>query len=159
MRRGHGLVHLVDHRLILVRASNGEHVGVAGTDSIRLNAEAAGDNHAAVLTERLPDRLERFLLGGVQKAAGVDDDCVGAFVARRKLVTLGAELGDDAFRIDQRLWTTQADETDFRRCGWHGALIGEVPAAVDGMFLCSDAALFVRYFADYTRETISGPRR
>jgi hypothetical protein len=110
-------MHLLDHRLVLVRASNGEHAGIAGADSIRLDAEAACDDDPAVLSQRLPDRLERFLLCTVEETAGVDDDCVGAFVARRKLVALGAELGDDALRVDQRLRTTQADEADFRRCG------------------------------------------
>jgi hypothetical protein len=94
---GHGLVYLVDHCLVLVRASDGKHVRIAGADAVRLDAEAAGNDNAAVFAQRLADCLERFLLCTVEEAAGVDYDCVGAFVARRKLIALGAELGDDAF--------------------------------------------------------------
>jgi hypothetical protein len=73
-------MHLLDHRLVLVWASNGEHAGIAGADSIRLDAEAACDDDPAVLSQRLPDRLERFLLCTVEETASVEDDCVGAFV-------------------------------------------------------------------------------
>src|SRR5689334_4878060 len=96
MRPGYCLMHLRYHSLVLLRASDGEHVGIAGADSVRFDAEAAGDDHAAVLAERLADGLEGFLLGGVEKAARVDHHRVGALVARRELIALGAELGDDA---------------------------------------------------------------
>ena len=48
---------------------------------------------------RLADGAERFLLGAVEEAAGVDDDDVGAVVLARQLITLGAQPGDDALGI------------------------------------------------------------
>jgi hypothetical protein len=48
----------------------------------------------------------------VDEAAGVDDDEVGALVGRRDLVALGAQLGEDALGVDQRLRAAEADEAD-----------------------------------------------
>ena len=74
-------------------------------DEIVLHAEAAGDHHLAVLVERFADRVERFLDRGVDEAAGVDDDEVGAGVVGRGGVALGAQLREDALRVDERLGT------------------------------------------------------
>src|SRR6516162_9459098 len=76
------LMHLRDHSLVLVRAGDGKQVGIAGADAVGFDAEAAGDDHAAVLAERLADGLEGYLLGGVEKAASVDHHGIGALVAR-----------------------------------------------------------------------------
>jgi hypothetical protein len=70
-----------------------------------LDAEAARDDDLAVFVERLADRAERFLDRGVDEAAGVDDDEVGAGVGGRGGVALGAQLREDALRVDQRLRT------------------------------------------------------
>ena len=80
-----------------------------------LGAEAAGDDHLAVLGERFADRVERFGDGGVDEAAGVDDDEVGAFVGRRDRVALGAQLREDLLGIDERLRAAERDEADARR--------------------------------------------
>jgi hypothetical protein len=96
VRLGHRLVHLLDHSLVLVRAGDGEHARVADADAVGLNAETAGYDDAAVLAKRLADRLERFLFGAIEEAASVDHHRIGALVARRELIALGAELGDDA---------------------------------------------------------------
>jgi hypothetical protein len=98
-------------------AGDGKHGGVGLLDEIFLGTEAAGDDHLAVLGERLADRVERFLLRGVDEAAGVDDDEVGAAVRLRGLVAFGAQLGEDALGIDERLRTAERDETDFRAFG------------------------------------------
>ena len=90
---------------------------MGGEDAVGLDAEAAGDDHLAVLGQGLADRRERFLLGAVQKAASVDHDRVGAFIAGRQLVAFGAKAGDDALGIDQRLGTAEADKADLRRGG------------------------------------------
>jgi len=70
-----------------------------------LDPQTAGDDHLAVLGERFADRVERLLDRGVDEAAGVDDDEVGAGVVGRGDVALGAKLGEDALGIDQRLRT------------------------------------------------------
>jgi hypothetical protein len=67
------------------------------------NAQTPRDDHLAVLGERLADGAERLLDRGVDEAAGVDDDEVGAGVIGRGGVALGAQLREDALRIDQRL--------------------------------------------------------
>jgi hypothetical protein len=65
--------------------------------------EAPGDDHLAVLGERLADGAERLLDRGVDETAGIDDDQIGAGVIGRGGVALGAQLREDALRIDQRL--------------------------------------------------------
>jgi hypothetical protein len=63
----------VEHRLVLVRAGDGEHGRMRAADVGLLGAEAAGDDDPAVLGQRLADRLEALGLGAVEEAAGVDD--------------------------------------------------------------------------------------
>ena len=60
-----------------VRAGDGEHLRMRVLDHVALGAETAGDDHLAVFRERFADRIERFLDGGIDEAAGVDDDEVG----------------------------------------------------------------------------------
>ena len=81
-------------------------------DHVRLRAETPGDDDAAVLRQRVADRLERLVACGIQEAAGVDDDEIGAVMLARDLVALGAQPGDDALGIDQRLGAAEADEAD-----------------------------------------------
>ena len=119
VRPRHRLVHLLDHCLVLLGAGDGEHAGMGREDAVGLDAEAAGDDHAAVLGQGLADCRKQFLLGAVQKAAGVDHHRVGAFVAGGQLVAFGAKAGDDALGIDQGLGTAQADKADLR-CGRFG---------------------------------------
>jgi hypothetical protein len=75
-------------------------------DHAFLGAEAARDHHLAVLGERLADGVERLLDGGVDEAAGVDDDEIRVVVRRRGDVAFGAQLREDALGIDERLRTT-----------------------------------------------------
>jgi hypothetical protein len=74
-------------------------------DDTLLRAEAAGHHHFAVLGERFADRVERFLYCGIDEAAGVDDDEVSVVVAWRGGIALGAQLREDALRIDEGLGT------------------------------------------------------
>ena len=82
---------------------------IASTDGwvssyeIGLYSQATGNDNLAVLRERFADRAERFFDRGVDEAAGVDDDEVGAGVVGRGGVALGPQLGEDAFGIDERL--------------------------------------------------------
>jgi hypothetical protein len=67
--------------------------------------QAPGHDDFSILRERLADGVERLLHRGIDEAAGVDDDEVGAGVARRGGVALGAQLREDALGVDQGLGT------------------------------------------------------
>src|SRR6185503_1094765 len=95
-------------------AGDGEHRGMDVADGLVAHAEAARDDHPAVLVERFADRVERLFDRGVDEAAGVHDDEVGVAVARRGGIAFGAQLREDALRVDERLGTAERDETDFR---------------------------------------------
>src|SRR6185437_1170314 len=82
-------------------------------DQAFLDPQAPGDDHLAVLGDRFADRIEAFLLGAVEKAAGVDEHDVGALVVARKRIALRAERGQDAFGIDKGLGAAEADQADF----------------------------------------------
>ena len=82
-------------------------------DEILLDPETPRNDNLPILRERLADGAERFLDRGVDEAAGIDDDEVGARVSGRSRVALGAKLREDALGIDQRFRTTEGDETDF----------------------------------------------
>ena len=112
--RRHGAVHGLEHALILLRAGDRQHARMGGGDVLGLGAHAAGDDDLAVFLQRQPDGGERFRLGAVEKAAGVDDDQVGADMLAGQLIALGAQAGDDALGIDQRLGAAERDEADLR---------------------------------------------
>ena len=103
VRARHGLVHVLHHRFVLLGPGYGEHARMDRENAIQLDPEAAGDDDLAVLRQRLADGRKQLLLGGVEKAAGVDHYSVSALVLRRQLIALGAELGNDALQIDQAL--------------------------------------------------------
>jgi hypothetical protein len=71
--------------------------------------------------QRFADSCKRFRLGAVEKAAGVDDDEIGAGEGLAGPVALGAELGEDEFGVGQRLGAAERDEAD-RGCGPLSAL-------------------------------------
>ena len=103
MRGRQRAMHGIEHALVLLRARDREHAGIGLFDRFRLGAHAAGDDHLAVLGHGLADRRERFLLGAVEEAAGVDDDDVGPVMLARELIALGAQPRDDALGIHQGL--------------------------------------------------------
>jgi len=86
-------------------------------DASFFGPEAARDDDLAVLGQRLADSIERFLHGGVDEAAGVDDDEVGAIIRLGRLVAFRSQLGQDLLGIDQRLRATERNETDLGRVG------------------------------------------
>jgi len=79
------------------------------------DAQTASNNHLAILGERLADRAQRFLDRGVDEAAGVDDDEVGAGVVGRDEVALGPQLREDALRVYKCLGTAEGNEADLGR--------------------------------------------
>ncbi len=62
-----------------------------------------------------PIAASDFGLGAVEKAAGVDDDGVGAGVAARQLVAFRAQLRQDPLAVDQRLRAAERNEGNARR--------------------------------------------
>ena len=117
MHRRQRPMHGVQHALILLRTRNREHAGIGRLDLFGFGAHAAGDDDLAVLGHRLADGAQRFLLGAVEEAAGVDDDDVGAVMLARQLIALGAQPRDNALGIHQRLGASQRDKADFGRGG------------------------------------------
>src|SRR3954465_4227369 len=108
-------MHGVQHALILLRAGDREHAGIGLLDLLGFRTHATGDDHLAVLGHGLADRRERFLLGAVEEAAGIDDDDVGPVMLAGKLVALGAQARDDALGIHQSLGAPERHEADLRR--------------------------------------------
>ena len=84
-------MHGLQHALILLRARDRQHAGIGRLDLFGFGAHAAGDDDLAVLGHGLADGAERFLLGAVEEAAGVDDDDVGAVMLAGQLIALGAQ--------------------------------------------------------------------
>ncbi len=103
-----------------MRAGDRQHGGMRGADGLGFLAHAAGHDHAAVLGDRLADRLQAFLLGAVEKAAGVDQYDIGAGIIGAHGIAIGAQPGEDAFGIDQRLGAAQADHADLLLLGQDG---------------------------------------
>jgi hypothetical protein len=115
---GQVLVHRLHHFVGRMRAGDGKHPGMGLAHDVPLGAEAAGDDHLAVFVQGFADRLERLLHRRVYEAAGVDDDEVGVAVRRRDEIAFGAQLRQDALRIDERLGTAERDEAYFRGRGY-----------------------------------------
>ena len=99
--RVHGAHHLDGG----VGAGDREHprVRFAYEIAATLCAEAAGDDHLAVLGQRFADGVERFGDCGIDETAGVDHDQIGAVVRGRDRIALGPQLGEDLLGIDERL--------------------------------------------------------
>ena len=110
-----GFVHGLDHGFVLVRAGDGQHGGELRADQLRFAAHAPGHDHAAVFGNRLANRGQAFFLGGIEEPAGVDQHDVGPGIVRAHGIAIGAQPGEDAFAVDQRLGTAQADHADFTR--------------------------------------------
>ena len=113
-RRNRG-VNRRDDAFIGLRPGDGEKARIGIPDLAGLGPHAAGDDDLAVFLQSRADRRERFRLGAVEKAAGIDDDGVGAGMALGQLIALGPELRDDALAVDERLRAPERDEGNFRR--------------------------------------------
>ena len=107
-----GFVDSVEDLFVLVGPRDGEDIGVVFADVVGFCAQATCDDDLAVFLEGLADGVEGFGLGGVQKAAGVDDDGVCACVIGRDCVAFGAQSGKDAFAIDQCFGAAEGDHAD-----------------------------------------------
>ncbi len=118
--RGGG-VDRAHHILILVRAGDRQHVRKAGADRFRLIAHAAGDDHPAIFGDGLPNRFEAFLLGAVEKAAGVDEDNVRAGIVAAHRITIRTQARQDALAVDQSLGAAKRNHADTARLGENGA--------------------------------------
>src|SRR6185437_5143915 len=111
-----GLMHRRHHAGVILRTADRQHLRIRLADQVGAFAEAAGDDHLAVLVQCLADGIQRFLHGRVDETAGVDHHGIRRVVARHDFVTLDFQLGEDAFGIDQRLGAAEADEADLG-CG------------------------------------------
>jgi hypothetical protein len=117
VRGRHRGVHRLHHPGVVLRLGDGQHLREFLADDVALRplAKAARDDDLAVLGQRLADGPERLLHGGVDEAAGVDQDHVGLVVAGHGLVALGPQLREDPLGIHQRLGTAQGNEAHARR--------------------------------------------
>ena len=77
------LVHRGHHFFVALRAGDLQHLRVPIENLLRLRAQAAGDDHLAVLGERLADGIQRFVHRRIDEAAGIDHHQIGRAVARR----------------------------------------------------------------------------
>jgi hypothetical protein len=109
------LVHLLHHLLGGMRAGDGEHLRVGGQHHVLLGAQAAGDDDAAVLVERLADGVERLGHRGIDEAAGVHHDEVGALVVGHDGVAFCAQARQDLFGVDEGFRTAEGDEAHLGR--------------------------------------------
>ncbi len=78
-------------------------------------AHAAGNDDLSVRLERAADRSERFGLGAVEKAAGVDDDGVCPSVCFREVITFGTQARDNSLAVDQGLGAAERNKGNL----WH----------------------------------------
>ncbi len=119
-RRQRGM-HCLHDALVVLRAGYRQHLRVRLANLLRALAQAAGDDDLAVGVHRLADRVQRFGHCRIDEAAGVDHHHIGSVVAGHDVVALYAQLGEDAFGIDERLRAAKADEADFRVQLGHGS--------------------------------------
>ena len=113
--RWRGFMNGRDDFLILLGPGDREHVGEAVANDFGFLAHAARDDDAAIFGNRFPDSFEAFFLGRIEKAAGVDEDHVGAGIVGRHFVPVGAQLGHDLLAVDECLG--QPSETSPTRGG------------------------------------------
>ena len=118
--RRRSIVDRVDDLLVLVCAGDREHLREAGADDFGLLAHTAGDDDPAVLRDRLADRLQALLLGGIEEAAGVDEHHVRAFVIGRHGIALRTQFREDALGVDEVLRAAERNHADARRGGENG---------------------------------------
>ena len=118
----HGLMNGIQHLFVLVRASDGKDLGVVFADVVGFSTQASGDDDLAVFRQRLADGIKAFGLGGIQKAACVDDDGVRAGIVGRDRVSFGAQAREDAFAVHQGLGAAEGHHADGRLA--HATAVG-----------------------------------
>ena len=67
----------------------------------------------ALVLDHLEDGVDRLLLGGVDEAAGVDDDDLGVFGALSQLGAVVVEKPHHDFGVDEVFGAAERDEADF----------------------------------------------
>lgn len=80
--------------------------------------QASGDDEffrlaGSFMTGHFEDGINRFLLGAVDKRAGVDDDDIGVLGAAGEFSSRASQQTHHDFAIDQVFGATQADEAHF----------------------------------------------
>src|ERR1019366_9882296 len=113
MRVGQMLMYRRHHFIGGVRAGNGEHFWMRLFHHIALRTETTGDDHLAVFRQRLTDRIQRFFHRAIDEAASVHHHQIGILITAGNQIPLGAQAGEDVFRIHSRFRTTERDEADF----------------------------------------------
>ncbi len=112
VRLGKVRVHRLHDLAERMGAGDGQYLRMhAGDDivaaGVLLGAKATGDDDLAVLGQRLADRVQALLHRLVDKAAGIDDHQIGTVIGAADGITLGTQLGDDLFGIDEGLGATE----------------------------------------------------
>ena len=84
--------------------------------------QAAGDDDAlgaafGLVLDHLEDGRDRLLLGGVDEAAGVDDDDLGVFGVGGEGGSVVVEHAHHHFGVDEVFGTAKRDEADLGPCG------------------------------------------
>ena len=130
VRRRDRLMDGADDAFVGLRAADRQHVGIGAANRLRFGAHAARDDDFAVFFKRGADRRERFGLGAVEKAAGIDDDGIGAGVGAGQLIAFGAQPRDDSLAVDESFGTAERNEGDFGRAGGLWAADGSRVMAV-----------------------------
>ena len=97
-----------------MRACDGQNLGVRAGDIGGVSAQTARHDHTAILRQSLANGRKTFGLGGIQKAAGVDDDGICALIIGRDGVALGAQPCQNTFGIHQRLGAAQRHHANRR---------------------------------------------
>jgi len=102
----------------LTCAYNGINLGdvLADLVAVALDQAAGDDNSAglaavlALVLHHFEDRVDGFLLGGIDEAAGVDDDDFGVFGARGQLGAIVVQQAHHNLGIDEVLGAAKRDE-------------------------------------------------
>ena len=114
------LVHCRDHFLVALRAGDFEYLRMPRENFLRLSAQAARDDHLAVLGQGFADRVQRLVHRGIDKTASVNYHQIRGGIARRHFIPLRAQAGEDALGIDQCFGTAKADKAHFRAFAFDG---------------------------------------
>ena len=103
-------MHRGKHVLVTLRAGDFQDRRMAVQNALRLRTEAAGDDHPAVLRQRLADGVQGFVHRRIDESAGIHDDQVRGGITGRHFIALGAQARENPLRVHQGLGTPQTDE-------------------------------------------------
>ena len=81
--------------LVLMRASDGQDAWMRAANIVFFRAQTARNDHAAILVQRLANRLKTFRLGAVEEPACIHNHRFRALVIRRDRIALGAQPRQD----------------------------------------------------------------